>query len=64
MYCITRFSQNDWETCQLAIVIPIEIFDHKLMTFINLQFVSNGSAIDSSFEINDIQIVYREKVRK
>jgi hypothetical protein len=29
-----------------------------------LQFVSNGSAIDSSFEINDIQIVYREKVRK
>ena len=42
MYCTTRFSQNDWETCQLAIVIPIEIFDHKLMTFINLEFVSHG----------------------
>jgi hypothetical protein len=36
----------------------------KNIRSLSLQFVSNGSAIDSSFEINDIQIVYREKVRK
>jgi hypothetical protein len=29
-----------------------------------LQLQANGSAIDSGFEINDIQIVYREKTRK
>lgn len=39
--------------------------DHfKNIKSLSLMFVSNGSAIDSSFEINDLQIVYREKVRK
>ena len=36
----------------------------KNVRSLSLQFVSNGSAIDSSFEINDIQVVFREKVRK